>query len=98
VFVSVAAGRLFLQGDAGLQAGTGEEVGMGMESPDATRDATPETGDGQKLMDRGRPQPHLRTTRGGAGSTAGATPKKAYRPSASSRSRPAGKKPDTLRP
>jgi len=41
-----------------------------------------------------KPAPHLRTTRGGAGATAGATPKKAYRPSVSSRSRPAGKKPD----
>jgi hypothetical protein len=40
-----------------------------------------------------RPAPHLHTTRGGAGSTAGATPKKSYRPSAS-RPRPAGKKPE----
>ena len=69
-----------------------------MEAPDATRDATPEPGKGQELKDRGRSVPHLRTTRGGAGSTAGATPKKAYRPSASSRPRPAGKKPDSARP
>jgi hypothetical protein len=41
-----------------------------------------------------RPSPHLRTTKGGAGATAGATPKKTYRPSGSSRSRPAGKKAD----
>jgi hypothetical protein len=63
-----------------------------MESPDATRDATPETGSEQVLKGWDRPAPHLRTTRGGAGSTAGATPKKTYRPS--SRPRPAGKKPD----
>ena len=38
--------------------------------------------------------PHLRSTRGGAGSAAGATPKKAYRPPTSKRPRPAGKRPD----
>jgi len=65
-----------------------------MESPDATRDATPEAGGEQVLRDWNKPVPHLRTTRGGAGSTAGATPKKSYRPSASSKARPAGKKPD----
>jgi hypothetical protein len=62
-----------------------------MESPDATRDARPETGSEQALK-AWKPAPHVRTTRGGAGSTAGATPKKSYRPSASSRPRPAGKK------
>jgi hypothetical protein len=65
-----------------------------MESPDATRDATPETGNEQVPRGWDRPGAHLRTTRGGAGSTAGATPKKSYRPSTSSRPRPAGKKPD----
>jgi hypothetical protein len=71
--------------------GTGKEVQM--ESPEATRDATPETGNEQVLRGWDRPA-HLRTTRGGAGSTAGATPKKSYRPSATLRPRPAGKKPD----
>jgi hypothetical protein len=66
-----------------------------MESPDATRDA--ETGNEQALKGWGRSASHVRTTRGGAGSTAGATPKKTYRPSASSRPRPAGKKPDSGR-
>ena len=42
-----------------------------------------------------RAAPHLRSTRGGSGHAAGATPKKAHRPSASSRPRPAGKKPDS---
>jgi hypothetical protein len=42
-----------------------------------------------------QPLRDVRTTRGGAGSAAGATPKKAYRPSASARPRPAGKKPDS---
>jgi hypothetical protein len=42
-----------------------------------------------------RPSPHLRSTRGGSGSAAGSTPKKAYRPSASKRPRPAGKKADS---
>ena len=68
-----------------------------MESTDATRDAKPATGTEQAPRGWERPVPRLRTTRGGAGSTAGATPKKAYRPSASSRPRPAGKKPDTSR-
>jgi len=40
------------------------------------------------------PSPHLLSTRGGAGSAAGSTPKKAYRPPTSKRPRPAGKKPD----
>jgi hypothetical protein len=71
-------------------AGKGKEVEM--ESPDTTRGAMPETGNEQALKGWDKPAPHLRTTRGGAGSTAGATPKKAYRPSASSRPRPAGKK------
>jgi hypothetical protein len=68
-----------------------------MESPDATKGATPETG-GEQVLRVWKPAPHVRTTRGGAGSAAGATPKKAYRPSASSKSRPAGKKPDSGRP
>jgi hypothetical protein len=68
-----------------------------MESPDATWGAKPETGSEQVLRVWDGSVPHLRTTRGGAGSTAGATPKKAYRPSASSRPRPAGKKPDSGR-
>jgi hypothetical protein len=42
-----------------------------------------------------RPAPRLGSTKGGAGATAGATPKKAYRPSRSSKARPAGKKPDS---
>jgi hypothetical protein len=55
--------------------------------------ANERAGDGQGQA--GRPPAQLRRTRGGAGSVAGATPKKAYRPSASSRRRPSGKKPDT---
>jgi len=40
-----------------------------------------------------RPAPtRKRTTRGGSGAAAGGTPKKAYRPSSSSRPKPAGKK------
>jgi hypothetical protein len=50
---------------------------------------------GRRQRPTGRPPAQLRSTRGGAGSVAGATPKKAYRPSASSRRRPSGKKPDT---
>ncbi len=65
-----------------------------MEPLDATRGATPEAGSGQVLRGWNKAVPHLRSTRGGAGSTAGATPKKSYRPSASSKARPAGKKPD----
>ena len=64
-----------------------------MESPDATRDAKAETGNEQVFKGWSRPAPHVHTTKGGAGSTAGATPKKSYRPS-SSRPRRAGKKPD----
>ena len=37
------------------------------------------------------------STRGGAGAAAGSTPKKAHRPSAASKHRPAGKKPDSSR-
>jgi hypothetical protein len=40
-----------------------------------------------------RPSSHKTSTRGGSGASAGSTPKKSYRPSASSRPRPAGKKP-----
>jgi hypothetical protein len=69
-----------------------------MESPDATTGALTETGQEQAGKGWDKPAPHLRTTRGGAGSTAGATPKKSYRPSASSRPRPAGKKQDSGRP
>jgi hypothetical protein len=76
-------------------SGTGKEVEM--ESPDATRDAVPETGNEQALRGWNKPVPHLRSTRGGAGSTAGATPRRSYRPSASSKARPAGKKQDTGR-
>lgn len=38
--------------------------------------------------------PQRRSTRGGSGTAAGSTPKKAYRPSTTSRSRPGGKRPD----
>jgi hypothetical protein len=54
----------------------------------STANATPQP-------DRGkRSGAHLRTTKGGSGTAAGATPKKASRPSGSQRRRPAGKKPD----
>jgi hypothetical protein len=52
---------------------------------------------GQVLKPWTKPSPHLRSTRGGAGSAAGSTPKKAYRPRKSKHPRPAGKKPDAGR-
>jgi hypothetical protein len=47
-----------------------------------------------RVLERKASGAQLRTTRGGSGAAAGATPKKAHRPSGLSRNRPAGKKPD----
>ncbi len=76
---------------------TGSEQRGGVAPPPAPADETQDgaAGAAYTLRTCRKPVPHLRTTRGGAGSAAGATPKKSYRPSGSARPRPAGKKPDS---
>lgn len=78
---------------------TGSEQRGGVAPPPPRTDETQDgaSGAGSTLKTCRTPVPHLRTTRGGAGAAAGATPKKAHRPSGSSRPRPAGKKPDSGR-
>jgi hypothetical protein len=63
--------------------------------PGQTGDVHGDGGDAQEAHRVWRPASTRRhSTRGGSGTAAGSTPKKAYRPSSSSRHRPAGKKPD----
>lgn len=69
----------------------------GEETPPPARHETSGTDEARTDKPAGRPPSYRRSTRGGSGSAAGATPKKSYRPTASSRPRPAGKKPDTGR-
>lgn len=68
-------------------------AGTREDAPAAAHGGASAAGGARAVKPGERPAPHVRSTRGGCGSAAGATPKKAYRPSASSRPRPAGKKP-----
>jgi hypothetical protein len=76
---------------------TGSEQRGGVAPPPAHADETENgaAGAAHTLTTCRKPVPRLQTTRGGAGSAAGSTPKKSYRPSGSARPRPAGKKPDS---
>jgi hypothetical protein len=71
----------------------GDASVRGESPPGAQTDDAP-AADGGAQPAAARPSPQRRSTKGGVGKVAGATPKKAYRPSTSSRPRPAGKKPD----
>ena len=68
-------------------------AGAREDAPAAAHAGVSGTGEARAVRPAERPAAPVRSTRGGCGWAAGATPKKAYRPSASSRPRPAGKKP-----
>jgi len=77
--------------DAGMQSRPEDVPPPAAQTSDA---ALPPAVGAESLATTDRAAPHLHSTRGGSGHAAGATPKKAHRPSASSRPRQAGKKPD----
>lgn len=68
-------------------------AGTREEAPATAHDRASGSDEARAGKPADRTASHVRSTRGGCGSAAGATPKKAYRPCAWSRPRPAGKKP-----